>query len=119
VDNALASFVAENSIKFWDITKGNVSMIKGPSGQFLDINWAQDANRLVLPAKDKRIHAYDVQAGTEILNVPGHQGLKGGRAVFYDKLNHITSTGFGASAARHASPGGRHRLQLGCFHHLR
>jgi WD40 repeat protein len=101
VDNALASFGAENAIKLWDITKASaVSTIKGPSGQFLDINWSQDGNRLVLPAKDKRVHAYDVRAGTEILSVPGHPGLKGGRAVFYDKLNYIATTGFGQSAAR-------------------
>jgi WD40 repeat protein len=100
VDSALASFGAENSVKLWDITKGNISTIKGPSGQFLDINWSQDGNRVVLPAKDKRIHAYDVRAGTEILSAPGHPGLKGSRAVFYDKLNYIASTGFGQSAAR-------------------
>jgi hypothetical protein len=101
VDNALASFGAENGIKLWDITKAAaVSTIKGPSGQFLDINWSQDGNRLVLPAKDKRIHAYDIRAGTEILSVPGHAGLKGGRAVFYDKLSYIASTGFAQSAAR-------------------
>jgi coronin-1A/coronin-1B/1C/6 len=100
VDNALASFGAENSIKLWDITKGVVSTIKGPSGQFLDINWSQDGNRLVLPGKDKRIHAYDVREGTEILSVPGHAGLKASRAVFYDKLNYIASTGFGPSSAR-------------------
>ena len=101
VDGALASFGGENAIKLWDVNKGSVvSTIKGPTQQFLDINWSQDGNRLVLPAKDKKLHVYDVRAGTEVFAVAGHVGMKGGRAVFYDPLNYIASTGFGQSAAR-------------------
>jgi hypothetical protein len=101
VDGALASFGAENAIKIWDVNKGAVSItIKGPSQAFLDINWSQDGNRLVLPAKDKLLHVYDVRAGTETFAVPSHPGLKGSRAVFYDKLNYIATTGFSSSAAR-------------------
>jgi WD40 repeat protein len=101
VDNALASFGAENAIKLWDISKGSaVSTIKGVSSAYLDISWSQDGNRLVLPAKDKKLHAFDVRAGTEIWSSPNHPGLKGSRAVFYDKLNYVCTTGYGQSSAR-------------------
>ncbi|OHS99861.1 Coronin-A [Tritrichomonas foetus] len=102
VNNALASFGFENAIKLWDISKGQaVATIKGPSnGQFLDINWSQDGNRLVLPAKDKKLHVYDVRAGTETLCCPSHPNIKGSRAVFYNKLNYIFTTGFSSQAAR-------------------
>ena len=101
VDNCLASFGAENAIKIWDISKGTaVSSFKGPAQQFLDINWSQDGNRLVLPAKDKKLHVYDARTGEETLSVASHPGLKGSRAVFYDKLNYIATTGFGSNAAR-------------------
>jgi WD40 repeat protein len=101
VDGALASFGAENAIKLWDVNKAAVSStIKGGSQAFLDINWSQDGNRLVLPAKDKQLHAYDIRAGTEIWACTSHPGLKGSRAVFYDKLNYVATTGFGTSGAR-------------------
>jgi len=102
VDGALASFGGGNAIKLWDVNKGvAVTTIKGPAnGQFLDINWSQDGNRLVLPAKDKKLHMYDVRSGNEVFAVPSHYGLKGSRAVFYDKLGYVVSTGFGQSAVR-------------------
>ncbi|KAK8878686.1 actin filament binding [Tritrichomonas musculus] len=102
VDNCLASFGFENSIKIWDITKGAAAAtIKGPSnGQFLDINWSQDGNRLVLPAKDKKLHVYDARSGSETISVPSHPNLKGSRAVFYNPRHYIFSTGFSSQAAR-------------------
>ena len=102
VDNCLASFGFENTIKIWDISKGQASIsIKGPSnGQFLDINWSQDGNRLVLPAKDKKLHVYDVRAGTETLCVASHPNIKGSRAVFFNRRNYIFTTGFSSQAAR-------------------
>ena len=101
VNNCLASFGFENSIKIWDISKGQcASTIKGTNQQFLDINWSQDGNRLVLPAKDKKLHVYDARAGTETFAVPSHLNLKGSRAVFYDARHYIFSTGFSQQAAR-------------------
>lgn len=101
VNNCLASFGFENTIKLWDISKGQcASTIKGTNQQFLDINWSQDGNRLVLPAKDKKLHVYDARAGTETFAVPSHMNIKASRAVFYDKLHYIFSTGFSQQAAR-------------------
>lgn len=101
VNNLLASFGFENSIKLWDISKGTcISTIKGGNQQFLDINWSQDGNRLVLPCKDKKLHVYDARAGTETFAVPSHPNIKGSRAVFYDNRNYIFSTGYSAQAAR-------------------
>jgi hypothetical protein len=101
VDSVLASFGGENSIKLWDVARGQqIASVKAISQQYLDINWSQDGNRLVLPAKDKLLHVYDARSAGEIFSVPSHYGLKGSRAVFYDSLNYIASTGFTSGAAR-------------------
>jgi hypothetical protein len=100
VDNALESFDAENSIKLWDIAKGKIGTITGPKCQFFDINWSQDGNKLVLPSQDKRFNGYDPRTGAEIFSLLGHSGPNASRAVFYDKLNYIASTGFDTSDAR-------------------
>jgi hypothetical protein len=101
VDSALASFGGENAVKLWDISKGSVvSTIKSITQPPLDINWSQDGNLLVLPAKDKRLHVLDVRAGNEAWSSPNHPGQKGSRAVFYDKLNYVFTSGYSQSSAR-------------------
>ncbi|KAH0787354.1 putative coronin [Histomonas meleagridis] len=103
VNGAMASFGMENAIKLWDINKAQcVTTIKGATNNqnFLDIAWSQDGNRVVAPAKDKKIHIYDMRAGNEIVAVPGHQNIKSSHAVFYDKLHYIFTTGFSSRAAR-------------------
>ncbi|KAH0791046.1 coronin [Histomonas meleagridis] len=103
VNGAMASFGMENSIKLWDINRAQcVTTIKGNTNNqnFLDISWSQDGNRVVAPAKDKKIHIYDMRAGNEVIAVPGHQNLKSSHALFYDKLHYIFSTGFSSRAAR-------------------
>ena len=101
INGAMASFGMENSIKLWDVNKAQcVTTIKGCNQNFLDITWSQDGNRLAAPAKDKKIHMYDMREGKEMWAVAGHQNLKASHAVFYDKLNYLFTTGFSSRAAR-------------------
>lgn len=103
VDNSLASFGLENSVKVWDISKG-AAVITHKVGKenLLDISWSQDGNLLVYPAKDKYLHVLDVRASVEVFAVPGSPGIRGGRAVFFDKLNYIFSTGYSQNNSRQA-----------------
>jgi len=101
VANCLASFGADNAIKIWDISRGeNIHAEKPAKDAVLDINWNQNGTLLVYPMKDKKLHCMDPRNGSEVFCVNNHPGLRGSRAVFYDKQNIIFSTGFSASSQR-------------------
>ena len=101
VNGCIATFGAENSIKVWDVAKAaNSVTFKPGKEQLLDLNWNQNGNLLVYPMKDKKLHVFDPRANSETIVVPSHAGLRGSRALFYDKLDMIVSTGFTASSQR-------------------
>jgi len=101
VNGCIATFGAENSIKIWDVAKAQCATTFKPGKEaILDINWNQNGNLLVYPMKDKKLHVLDARANTETFAIPSHAGLRGSRAVFYDKLNLIATTGFAATSQR-------------------
>ena len=101
VNGAIATFGAENSVKVWDVAKAQCAYTFKPGKDaLLDINWNQNGNLLCYPMKDKKLHVLDIRANAETFAVPSHPGLRGGRAVFYDKLNMVATTGFSASSGR-------------------
>jgi len=101
VNGCIATFGAENSIKVWDVAKAScITTFKPGKEQLLDLTWNQNGDLLVYPMKDKKLHCFDVRANSETFVVPSHMGLRGSRAVFYDKLNMIATTGFTSSSQR-------------------
>jgi len=101
VNGCVASFGTENSVKVWDIAKATcASTFKPGKDAILDIAWNQQGNLLVYPMKDKKLHVLDARSNTETFAVNSHAGLRGSRAVFYDKLNMIATTGFSATSQR-------------------
>jgi WD40 repeat protein len=101
VNGCIATFGAENSVKIWDVAKAQcVQTFKPGKDAQLDINWNANGNLLIFPMKDKKIHCYDPRANAETFAVQGHAGLRGARAIYYDKLNLIASTGFSATSQR-------------------
>jgi coronin-1B/1C/6 len=101
VNSCIATFGAENSIKIWDVTKAHcASTFKPGKDAILDISWNQNGNLLVYPMKDRKLHVLDARANTETFAVPSHPGLRGSRAVFYDRLNMIATTGFSSTSQR-------------------
>ena len=101
VNGCIATFGAENSIKVWDVAHAACAVTFKPGKeQLLDINWNQNGDLLVYPMKDKKLHVFDPRANAETFAVPSHAGLRGSRAVFYDKLQMIATTGFSSSSQR-------------------
>ncbi|EAX89278.1 coronin, putative [Trichomonas vaginalis G3] len=101
VNNCIATFGAEKSVKVWDVSKAScVYTFKAGKYDLLDLNWNQNGNLLVYPMKDKKLHVLDIRANAETFAVNSHPGLRGGRAVFYDKLNMVATTGFSSSSGR-------------------
>lgn len=101
VNNCIATFGAENAIKVWDVSKATcASTFKPGKDAILDIAWNQAGNLLVYPMKDKKLHVLDARSNTEVFAVQSHAGLRGSRAVFYDKLNLIATTGFSSTSQR-------------------
>ena len=101
VNGCIASFGAEKSIKVWDVAKASCSITFKPGkDDLLDLNWSQNGDLLVYPMKDKKLHVFDPRANAETFAVASHAGLRGSRAVFYDKLSMIATTGFSASSQR-------------------
>ena len=101
VNNCLASFGAENSVKIWDVAHGkDVVTFKAGKDALLDLAWNQKGTLLAFPMKDKKLHLLDPRSNTETAVVDSHPGLRGSRAVFYDRLNFVVTTGFSASSQR-------------------
>ena len=101
INNLLASFGQENSIKLWDISNGeSINTFKAGKESLLDLNWNQYGNLLAYPMKDKKLHCLDIKSNLEIFSINSHAGLRGSRVVFYDKLNFIITTGFSSTSSR-------------------
>uniref|UniRef100_A0A6B2L4A8 Coronin n=1 Tax=Arcella intermedia TaxID=1963864 RepID=A0A6B2L4A8_9EUKA len=100
-ENVLATGGTDFAVKIWDVTTGDEKFsFAGHGGIINSINWSYDGSTLVSFAKDKKVRCFDPRQPGTAAEGNGHQGVKGGRALWLGKHDKIFTVGFGPSAER-------------------
>ncbi len=72
----LATASGDKTIRMWDVETGRAgAVLKGHTGQVLDLRYAPDGRRLVSAGEDRAVKLWDVPTGQEVLTLAGHQLL--------------------------------------------
>jgi hypothetical protein len=100
-ENVLATGGTDYAVKLWDITNGDEkSTFTGHGAIIQSLNWSYDGSLLCSYCKDFKLRVFDPRNNTAIGTVDGHQGVKGGRAMFMGKHDKIFTVGFGKTSER-------------------
>jgi len=100
-ENVLATGGTDYVIKLWDITRGEEkNTFIGHGGIIQSLNWNYDGSLLTSFCKDSKLRVFDPRTSTLVGAVDGHQGVKGGRAMFLGKHDKIFTVGFGKTSER-------------------
>ena len=70
----LATSSADHSVALWEVYGEckNVAMIKGHSGDVLDVCWSRDGDLLYSASADKNGCVFDVDRGVRLKRMRGH-----------------------------------------------
>jgi len=74
--------------------------IQGHGGIIQSLNWNYDGSLLCSFCKDTKLRVFDPRTNNTVGTVDGHQGVKGGRAMFMGKHDKIFTVGFGKTSER-------------------
>lgn len=100
-ENVLATGGTDYAIKIWDVSTGDEKFnFAGHGGIIQSLNWNYDGSLLTSFCKDAKLRVFDPRQSSPIGVVDGHNGVKGGRAMFLGKHDKIFSVGFGKTSER-------------------
>jgi len=100
-DNVLATGGTDYVVKIWDVSTGDEKLnIVGHGGIIQSLNWNYDGSLLTSFCKDFKLRVFDPRSTEPVAEVSGHQGVKGGRALFVGRHDKIFSVGFGKTSER-------------------
>jgi len=100
-DNVLATGGTDYAVKLWDVSTGDEkNNFSGHGAIIQSLNWNYEGALLCSFCKDFKLRVFDPRTNTAIGTVDGHQGVKGGRAMFMGKHEKIFTVGFGKTSER-------------------
>jgi len=100
-ENVLATGGTDNIVKIWDVSTGEDKLtFTGHGGMIQSLAWNYDGGLLTSFCKDAKLRVFDPRTNTPVGVVDGHQGVKGGRALFMGKHDKVWSIGFGKTSER-------------------
>jgi len=100
-ENVLATGGTDYVVKIWDVSTGEDKFtFTGHGGIIQSLNWNYDGSLLTSFCKDAKLRAFDPRTPNPVGVVDGHQGVKGGRAMWLGKHDKIFSVGFGKTSER-------------------
>ncbi|KNE56236.1 hypothetical protein AMAG_02069 [Allomyces macrogynus ATCC 38327] len=100
-DNVLASAGADYAVKFWDVEKGMERAELSGHGEIIQsMTYSWMGDMLATTCKDKVLRVFDVRAQEAVAETPGHQGVKGSRAVWLGEHDKICTVGFSRTSDR-------------------
>ena len=72
--NYLATSSADHSVAFWNVYGDceNIAMVKGHTGDVLDLCWSRDGELVYSASADKIGCVFDVEAGVRLKRMRGH-----------------------------------------------
>jgi coronin-1B/1C/6 len=100
-ENVLATGGTDYAVKIWDVNTGDEKFnFAGHGGIIQSLNWNYEGALLTSFCKDFKLRVFDPRQSSPVGTVDGHQGVKGGRAMFLGKHDKIFSVGFGKTSER-------------------
>jgi len=100
-ENVLATGGTDYAVKIWDVTAGEEKFnFQGHGGIIQSLNWNYEGSLLSSFCKDSKLRVFDPRQSTPVGTLDGHQGVKGGRAMFLGKHDKIFTVGFGKTSER-------------------
>jgi coronin-1B/1C/6 len=100
-ENVLATGGTDYAVKIWDVSTGDEKFNFGGHGGIIQsLNWNYEGALLTSFCKDQKLRVFDPRQSSPVGVVDGHQGVKGGRAMFLGKHDKIFSVGFGKTSER-------------------
>lgn len=96
VDNCLASYSNDGSVKIWDISSGSLVYSHSPSDKstISDIAWSQGGDKICLATKEGNFFCFDPRS-EECTPLCSHPvANKSTKCCYYDKLNMLVTTCF-------------------------
>jgi coronin-1B/1C/6 len=100
-ENVLATGGTDYAVKLWDVSTGDEkNTFTGHAGIIQSLNWSYDGSILCSFCKDFKLRVFDPRTNIPVGTVDGHQGVKGGRAMFMGKHDKIFTVGFGKTSER-------------------
>jgi len=103
-ENVLATGSTDCTVKIWDITTGDEKLNwTGHGGIIQSLNWNYDGSLLTSFCRDYKLRVFDPRSSETVAAVDGHQGVKGGRAIWMGKHDKVFTVGFGKTSERQYS----------------
>jgi len=100
-ENVLATGGTDYAVKLWDVSTGDEkNTFTGHGGIIQSLNWNYEGALLCSFCKDFKLRVFDPRNNNPVGVVDGHQGVKGGRAMFLGKHDKIFTVGFGKTSER-------------------
>jgi coronin-1B/1C/6 len=100
-ENVLATGGTDYAIKLWDVSTGDEKNTwTGHGGIIQSLAWNYDGSLLTSFCKDYKVRIFDPRSSAAAAQVDGHQGVKGGRAIWMGKHDRIFTVGFGKTSER-------------------
>jgi len=97
----LATGGTDYAVKIWDVSNGEDKFNwTGHGGIIQSLSWSYDGSLLASFCKDYKLRVFDPRKSDPAATIEGHQGVKGGRAIFCGKHDRIFSVGFGKTSER-------------------
>jgi len=73
---------------------------QGHGGIIQSLNWSYEGSLLCSFCKDTKLRVFDPRTNNPVGTIDGHQGVKGGRAMFMGKHDKVFNVGFGKTSER-------------------
>lgn len=101
-NNIVATTSTDFTVKIWDVEKGDAifTTSEGHSDLIQSAAWNTNGSQMVTTCKDKKIRVLDPRQQAVAMEAPGHQGVKGSRAIWLGDLGTLFSVGFTRTSER-------------------